>query len=136
MDADQLQDCQLEPGQATKGNSVHPLRLRCAHTNPQKVAPGGHVHSQTLKDLHSTHPDTPYTRHQAHTCLTHHLLSLTALPEGRLTHQHSCTHTHLTLYFHLASDLLLVCSRISNRSTSFCVLITSLLGTLRTFFVA
>lgn len=23
-------DCQLRPGQATKGNSIHPLRLRCA----------------------------------------------------------------------------------------------------------
>ena len=47
-------DCQLEPGQATEGNAVHLLRLRCALTNPQKVAPGGYVHAQTLKDLHST----------------------------------------------------------------------------------
>lgn len=129
-------DCQLKPGQATKGNSVHPLRLRCAHTNPQKVAPGGQVYAQTLKDLHSTHPDIPYTPPSPHLPHTPPSFSNIALPEGRLTHQHTCTHTHLTLYFHLASDLLLVCSRISNRSTSFCVLITSLLGTLRTFFVA
>lgn len=40
----------------------------------------------------------------------------------------------LTLYFHLASDLLFVCSRISSLSTSFCVWTVSLLGTLRTLF--
>lgn len=92
--------------------------------------------AQTLKDLHSTHPDIPYTPPSPHLPHTPPSFTNIALPEGTLTHQHTCTHTHLTLYFHLASDLLLVCSRISNRSTSFCVLITSLLGTLRTFFVA
>lgn len=96
------------------------------------------MHAQTLKDLHSTHPDRSYK----HTLLSPHLphpppsFTNTALPGARCTHQHTCTHIHLTLYFHLASDLLLVCSRISSRSTSFCVLTTSLLGTLRTFFVA
>ena len=40
----------------------------------------------------------------------------------------------LTLYFHLASDLLFVCSRISSLSMSFCVWTVSLLGTLRTLF--
>lgn len=40
----------------------------------------------------------------------------------------------LTLYFHLASDLLFVCSRIPSLSTSFCVWTVSLLGTLRTLF--
>lgn len=57
-------------------------------------------------------------------------------PEGRSTHLHTLAHTRLTLYFHLASDLLLVCSRISSLSMSFCELIASLLGTLRTLFVA
>lgn len=54
---------------------------------------------------------------------------------------HACMHRltlllTLTLYFHLASDLLLVCSRISNLSTSFCVWTASLLGTLKTLFGA
>lgn len=123
---------------------------------------GGHtvVHAlqeQVCTSAHNTKPtNAPHT-----TCLIN-----AALPESRLTHphvhanthvhthvcthKHMCTHTckhtcayictptgiHLTLYFHLASDLLLVCSRISSLSTSFCVLITSLLGTLRTLFVA
>lgn len=42
----------------------------------------------------------------------------------------------ITLYFHLASVLLLFCSRTSNFSTSFCLLADSLLGTLKTFFAA
>lgn len=41
-----------------------------------------------------------------------------------------------TLYFHLASVLLLFCSRTSNFSTSFCFPAASLLGTLKTFFAA
>lgn len=40
----------------------------------------------------------------------------------------------VTLYFHLASVLLLFCSRTSNFSTSFCLPAVSLLGTLKTFF--
>lgn len=98
-----------------------------------------HTHTQMCTSAHNTKP--------IHT----HTLPLSqnaTLPESGYihlhthantkvhTHMHTPIHIHLTLYFHLASDLLLVCSRISSFSTSFCVLITSLLGTLRTFFVA
>lgn len=36
------------------------------------------MHVQTLKDLHSTHLTYPTsTHHRAHSCITHHPLSLT-----------------------------------------------------------
>lgn len=57
-----------------------------------------------------------------------------APPPGDRTYPTTGPHPTLTLYFHLASDLLFVCSRISSLSTSFCVWTVSLLGTLRTLF--
>lgn len=96
-------------------------------SRPRPLGAGGHTpytHGHTHAHLCS--------HHQAHTPDT--LPSLRTQPSLRQAHQP--THTHLTLYFHLASDLLLVCSRISILSTSLCVLTTSVLGTLRTLFAA
>lgn len=108
---------------------------------------GKHTPAHTLQACTYTHTNVHLcSQYQAHTYPA--ALTNATLPESRHihlythantqvhTHMHTPTHIHLTLYFHLASDLLLVCSRISSFSTSFCVLITSLLGTLRTFFVA
>lgn len=73
--------------------------------------------------------------HYRRSCaLQTHTDFLKAPSPGDRTYATTGLHPTLTLYFHLASDLLFVCSRISSLSTSFCVWTVSLLGTLRTLF--
>lgn len=127
-------ECELEPGQATKHNFIHPLRLRCARANPSESGSmeATQTHTQTLKDLHGTAhlgigghiPDAPYR----HTLTTAYRYSLpltppsphvphtpppftnAAPPEGGLTHLHVYTHSSHTLISPCISTWPLTCS--------------------------